>query len=143
MVPPPFAAKVLASLKLRKVLQRLPGILDILLWALCFFGPFYVPGLYLFYYYFINMYFAFSTCRGLYGSLFAWLRSVEHTKTNWREKYHSAVSELVKAGKQQHLPMDSVKHLIIIPQFKEELPTMYETLEVLASHKSAKSQYKV
>jgi hypothetical protein len=41
------------------------------------------------------------------------------------------------------LPFDTVLHVIIIPNYKEEMETLCETLDVLASHTKALTQYKI
>jgi hypothetical protein len=38
---------------------------------------------------------------------------------------------------------DLVLHAIILPNYKEDMDTLKETLEVLASHPQAKSSYEV
>jgi hypothetical protein len=43
----------------------------------------------------------------------------------------------------QPLQLDQVRHLIIIPNYKEDLETLHETLDTLANHQTAKSMYKV
>jgi hypothetical protein len=42
---------------------------------------------------------------------------------------------------QSDLKSNSVTHVIILPNYKEDLGTIHETLRVLASHRTAKKQY--
>ncbi|KAJ3201469.1 hypothetical protein HDU67_001326, partial [Dinochytrium kinnereticum] len=41
------------------------------------------------------------------------------------------------------LPYDHISHIIILPNYKEDMDTLCETLDVLASHNRAVSQYKI
>ncbi|KAJ3367407.1 hypothetical protein HDU91_001458 [Kappamyces sp. JEL0680] len=68
---------------------------------------------------------------------------MQHTKTVWSEKYKTTAAWLLKKGRTDILEFTDVKHVIIIPQYKEDLETSFETLEVLSSHSMAKSHYKV
>jgi hypothetical protein len=42
-----------------------------------------------------------------------------------------------------HFQEDSIIHAIILPNYMEDIETLRETLEVLASHRKAKLQYEV
>lgn len=41
------------------------------------------------------------------------------------------------------LSFSAIEHLIILPNYKEDMETLYETLDVLASHSMALTQYKI
>ncbi|KAJ3372356.1 hypothetical protein HDU91_003784 [Kappamyces sp. JEL0680] len=59
------------------------------------------------------------------------------------EKYCETVGATSAQDARHDMPYDSVRHTIIIPQYKEDLGTMYDTLDVLASHPMALSHYKI
>lgn len=65
---------------------------------------------------------------------------VGHTKTIWKDLYLESVKS---RPSDNPIPFEDVKHIIIIPQYKEELDTMFETLDVLASHSMARLNYTV
>lgn len=73
---------------------------------------------------------------------------VAHTNTDWRLKFKELRQSCqiaenaidVNAG---FLDFEDVLHVVIIPQYKEDMDTMTETLTVLASHNMAKTNYKV
>jgi hypothetical protein len=72
------------------------------------------------------------------SSLHVYRSVVSHTKTNWKAKYKKLIEDRTDV-----LKFEQVFHVIIIPQYKEEMDIMTETLSVLASHSMAKTNYKV
>ena len=73
---------------------------------------------------------------------------VAHTNTDWPVKFKEQrqsfqESENAIDRNDGVLEFEDVVHVIILPQYKEELDTMTETLNVLASHGMAKTNYKV
>lgn len=119
-----FSAKIIAILPLDSIFQRLPGVITVLFLPFVFLGPAYTPHLYTFYYYWIHTIFLISNLKTLFGSINAFYSARKHSMTNWDCKA-------------------DVVHSIIIPQYKEEMGTMFDTLDVLASHPLAISSYKV
>jgi hypothetical protein len=125
---PPFSAKLLSFIPFHSILQRLPGFVALIFIPFCLFAPFYIEIIYIIYYYWLHFVFVFGTIRQLWGSLAAYRASV---------KLHLEFNEL------ENIYSSNVLHIIIIPQYKEEMGTMYDTLDVLASHSLAKDSYKV
>ena len=63
--------------------------------------------------------------------------------TNWLDKYCQMTGTADGSDTRHDLPFDFVEHLIVIPNYKESLDTLCETLDVLASHSRALTQYRV
>jgi cellulose synthase/poly-beta-1,6-N-acetylglucosamine synthase-like glycosyltransferase len=66
-----------------------------------------------------------------------------HSMTNWLLKYTKETGTLDGEDTRHDLPFNHVIHNIILPNYKEEMETLCETLDVLASHSRALSQYKI
>jgi cellulose synthase/poly-beta-1,6-N-acetylglucosamine synthase-like glycosyltransferase len=117
-------AKFISFIPLDSLFQRLPGVITLLFLPFIFLGPAYTPHLYTFYYYWIHSIFLISNLKTLFGSANAFYSARKHSLTNWECK-------------------SDVVHSIIIPQYKEEMGTMFETLDCLSSHPLAKTSYRV
>ncbi|KAJ3054787.1 hypothetical protein HDU99_007696, partial [Rhizoclosmatium hyalinum] len=107
---------------LQQILQRVPGTLLILMIPFTLFTPRYAPDLFAFYYIALNIIFVLSVSRAVVGIWFAW---------------HMAKTNLQLDSR------DDIDHWIIIPNYKEDIETLSDTLEVLASHRMAKQRYKI
>lgn len=124
---------------LRCIFQRLPG-----LGILCFLvpvsliGPFVCPKLFVTYFLFLHLIFLGNALRTVCGMRKAYFLTVESSTTDWRAKYLQS---------NLHPPplvtFDSIIHVILIPNYKESVDTLSETLDVLASHEMARTQYRV
>ena len=125
---PPISAKILGIIPFHSIFQRLPGFVALIFIPFCLFAPFYFELLYIIYYYWLHFVFIFGTVRQLWGSIAAYRRSV---------KLHFDFNQL------EDIKTSSVLHVIIIPQYKEQIETVTETLDVLASHSLARQSYKV
>ena len=66
-----------------------------------------------------------------------------HATTRWTEKYLLETNSDNINSLNHDLPMGHVIHIIILPNFCEDLDTLCETLDVLASHDSAMTNYRV
>ncbi|KAJ3335422.1 hypothetical protein HDU91_002195 [Kappamyces sp. JEL0680] len=134
---------MLGRIPLASILQRLPGVVAIIFIPFCFLGPIYTPAVFSAYYVFLHLAFAFNAARSMVTSRLAFHAAIKHSKTNWAEKYCEKVGVQSIQDTRHDLPYDSIKHVIIIPQYKEDLGTMYDTLDVLASHPMALTHYKI
>lgn len=134
---PDSAAAFLGRIPLASLLQRLPGVVALFFVPFCFFGPIYTPTLFAAYFVFLHLAFAYNATRTAYGARVASVQSRLHFETDWYTKYSQEVTD------NHDLPYDAIRHIIIIPQYKEDLGTMYDTLDVLASHPQALTNYKV
>lgn len=143
LINPNSNASRLGKVPLASILQRLPGLLQIIFIPFCFLGPVYAPATFGFYFVFLHLSFAYNATRSMVASRIAYKRAKEHSTTNWAEKYCQEIGVQSINDTRHDLPFDSIKHVIIIPQYKEELGTMYDTLDVLASHPQALTHYKI
>ena len=143
LINPNSNASRIGKVPLASILQRLPGVLQLLFIPFCFLGPIYAPAIFGFYFLFLHFSFAFNATRSMVASRIAFKRAKEHSTTNWAEKYCQEIGVQSINDTRHDLPFDSIRHVIIIPQYKEDLGTMYDTLDVLASHPQALTHYKV
>jgi hypothetical protein len=135
-------AHLLGKLKLQSIFQRIPGVVYAVFIPFMLFGPMVAPTLFAAYMVFLNVFFILNAFRTFLGSYSAYYGAVEHSRTNWKELY-SRKTGLSITDTRHDLPYDAVRHTIIIPQYKEDFETICETLDVLASHHMALSNYKV
>ena len=140
---PDSAASFLGNIPLASILQRLPGTLVLAFLPFCFLGPIYTPGIYAFYYVFLHLAFFFNVTRTAYAARIAYTQAKIHSTIDWQDKYCMDAKVQSTSDMRHDLPYDCVRHIIIIPQYKEDLGTMYDTLDVLASHPMAITHYKV
>lgn len=143
IINPNSNASRLGKIPLASILQRLPGVLVIFFVPFCFLGPIYAPATFGCYFVFLHLSFAFNAFRSMVTSRIAYKRAKIHSTTNWAEKYCQETGVQSINDTRHDLPFDSIRHVIIIPQYKEDLGTMYDTLDVLASHPMALTHYKV
>lgn len=86
----------------------------------------------------------YQTWRSLCGIYNAHKGVRVHATTDWRQRYCEVAGTASLGDDLRHdLPFDMVDHIIILPNYKEEMDTLCETLDVLASHSMALTQYKV
>ncbi|KAJ3080111.1 hypothetical protein HDU99_009257 [Rhizoclosmatium hyalinum] len=112
---------------LQGLLQRVPGLTLVLAVPFVLFVPSYSPGLFSFYYAFLNVVLVLTVARATAG---VW--------SAWRVSRVNLMDLVSKSG-----PSETVFHWIIIPNYKEELETLRDTLEALASQPAAKLTYKI
>ncbi|KAJ3121763.1 hypothetical protein HK100_012241 [Physocladia obscura] len=117
------------------ILQRMPGFMILLLLLLGFLAPRYTPLTFAAYYIFCNTFLLASTLRTAIGVCFVWFYSYRQHKTNWRNLAETCDTADIRFGE--------VKHLIVIPNYKENIENLRDTLNVLASHSDAKKSYKI
>lgn len=147
-MPPPFRIHVIPFI--RAFLQRLPGILLTSLVPFSFLGPTSFPYIYYMYYAFLKLCTLINAIRTTHGLRTAYHQVVASSQTDWCMKYRSHVNNdsmgkypTTQSRENALKVFDDVRHVIVIPNFKEDLGTLKETLDVLASHARAKSQYTV
>ncbi|KAI9101815.1 glycosyl transferase family group 2-domain-containing protein [Phlyctochytrium arcticum] len=132
-----------ASLPWKPIFQRLPGT-----WLLCmlpfaFLGPVHTPLAFGLYYFILHLAFLTNNARSAYGMYVAYTNAKLYSVTDWLAKYTRDTGTTDGHDTRHDLPYEHVMHVIILPNYKEELDTLYETLDVLASHSRAVSQYKI
>ncbi|KNC97229.1 uncharacterized protein SPPG_07616 [Spizellomyces punctatus DAOM BR117] len=133
----------LAQVPWKPIFQRLPG-----LWLLCmlpfaFLGPVYAPVLFGLYYFALHLAFLVNNARSAYGMYIAYTNAKLYSITDWLQKYCQETGTVDGNDTRHDLPFEQVIHVVILPNYKEEMDTLCETLDVLASHTRAVSQYKI
>ncbi|KAI8909557.1 hypothetical protein EDD86DRAFT_190817 [Gorgonomyces haynaldii] len=136
-------ARNLALIPWKPLLQRLLGVWNVSFVVLCFLGPFYTPTAYSIYYVFLHIIYAINNVRTFWGAYQGYIQSVRHSKTDWVQRYCDKACVSSIYDPRHDLPYSSVQHIIIIPNYKESFDTLCETLDVLASHEMALTQYMV
>jgi hypothetical protein len=133
----------LEQLPLRAILQRLTGVWMICVFFLALFGPLVTPFLYSAYFLGLHVLLFFNQFRTAFAAHETYHSSKSHSTTDWLLKYCQVTGMADGADPRHDLPFDSVSHVIVLPNYKEEMETLCETLDVLASHTRALTQYKV
>ena len=100
-----------------------------------------MPYTFAFYYILLHILCMVNNLRTYWGARKGYIGSVEHSKTNWESEFMAKTGASSTSDFRHDLCFDQVKHVIIIPQYKEDLETIYDTLDVLASHTKAISTY--
>ncbi|KAJ3328375.1 hypothetical protein HDU76_010081 [Blyttiomyces sp. JEL0837] len=67
----------------------------------------------------------------------------EWSTIDWVEKFCAKTGCVNSGDLRAEMRFDDVEHVIVLPNYKESLDTLCETLEVLGSHSRARSQYKI
>jgi hypothetical protein len=121
--------------------QRIPGVLLILLFAMAFVGPAFIPSVYWILVMVLNVFLVTNAVRLGVGLVITAIKTKKYITTDWSRKY----VEFTEKQKLPELPLksDRIKHVIIIPNYKEEFETLCETLDTLANHRDAERNYKV
>ncbi|KAI8901157.1 hypothetical protein BC833DRAFT_578666 [Globomyces pollinis-pini] len=127
----------------KSIFQRVPAAFIILLFPFMLFAPIYSPFLYLFYSYLLHCLIGAQAIKTCYAVYSGYHLSKIHSTTNWLQKYCEDRGVLDGADLRHDLPYDSITHVIILPSYKEDLNTLCETLDILASHRRALTQYRV
>ncbi|KAJ3320939.1 hypothetical protein HDV06_004717 [Boothiomyces sp. JEL0866] len=140
---PKVVTSYLGKLPLQSIFQRVLGVGYVLFIPFCVFGPIYTPIAFTIYYLILNVFLILNNVRTTFGARSAYLGAKKHSQTNWAEKYCETTGASFPDDTRHDLPFDAVRHVIIIPQYKEDMGTMYDTLDVLASHSMALSNYKI
>jgi hypothetical protein len=133
----------LHSLPWNSILRRVPGLLLLCLVPWSVYGPLYFPWAFGFYFLFLHILFFANNIRTAYGVFVTYTESVTTSCTNWLQKYTKETGTSNGSDLRHDLPFDSISHIIILPNYKETMETLCETLDVLASHQRALTQYRV
>ncbi|KAL2917612.1 hypothetical protein HK105_202898 [Polyrhizophydium stewartii] len=127
----------------KPILQRVPGLCIIGLVFFAIFGPAYTPWLFAVYFILLHAMFVANNLRTIYGTFVAYTHSKAHSMTDWYAKYCRETGAIDGSDTTHDLPFDQIMHIIIIPNYKETMDTICETLDVLGSHRRAMTQYKI
>lgn len=125
---------------LSSVLQRLPIFTHLCAALLAIFGPVYAPVAISVLFFCTQCIFVCSQIRSSYGMYKCWQGTKRHSQTDWYSYWRT---ESLRIGGDHVIGIEDVEHVIIVPNYKESLGTLRETLDVLASHPLAPTAYKV
>jgi hypothetical protein len=131
------------SLPLKTMFQRVPALLLLLVGLLCISGPSYFPYLFAFYILLIHVFIVANGIKAAYGAYIGYHEAVKSSMTDWKELYMQKTGTNSLFDTRHDLPFENLLHVVIIPNYKESYGTLGETLEVLASHELALSQYRI
>ncbi|KAI8804531.1 glycosyl transferase family group 2-domain-containing protein [Cladochytrium replicatum] len=131
------------SIPWRSLFQRLPGLWLLCLIPLTIWGPIYTPAIYAVYYTILHVLFLVNNMRSGYGMYISYNSAKVYSTTDWLKKYCDETGTVDGLDARHDLPFDHVVHVIILPNYKEDFETLCETLDILASHTRAVTQYKV
>ncbi|KAJ3409577.1 hypothetical protein HDV05_004394, partial [Chytridiales sp. JEL 0842] len=88
--------------------------------------------------------FMVNNFRLCYGMRTIYLKAIESSLTDWKAKADADSKRIVtRSASKNHLKFEDVEHVIIIPNFKEDIENLTETLDVLSSHRMSKTNYTV
>ncbi|KAJ3024861.1 UNVERIFIED_CONTAM: hypothetical protein HDU68_007704 [Siphonaria sp. JEL0065] len=138
---------------LRHTFQRLSGLAVLLMMPFLMLAPYYAPTFFAFYYTVLMIAISIITFRTVVGIFVTTALSIRKAKTDWMLKREQDVDSLLKlrgsdskaefGADDELMTIQEVMHVIVVPNYKETLGTLTETLDVLASHALAKTNYKV
>ncbi|KAI8592065.1 glycosyl transferase family group 2-domain-containing protein [Geranomyces variabilis] len=133
----------LAQVPWKPILQRLPGTLLLCMLPFAVFGPVYAPTMFGLYYIILHSAFMLNNVRSAYGMYIAYTNAKLYSLTDWVAKYCEATNTVDGNDTRHDLPFEQITHVVILPNYKEEMDTLCETLDVLASHERAVTSYKI
>ncbi|KAJ9102327.1 hypothetical protein QFC21_002727 [Naganishia friedmannii] len=119
---------------LRAILQRLPTTLHLAVAVFAIYGERLAPIAFTCFLWAMHLALINANLRTLYGVLRARQGVFTSATTDWRAKWR-AVSHNEK------LHYDDVVHAIVIPNYMEDIDTLRDTLQNLASHRAAPHSY--
>ncbi|KAL3895811.1 MAG: hypothetical protein SGCHY_004475 [Lobulomycetales sp.] len=128
------------------IFQRVAGAWMLLAIILAVLGPFLAPSAYALYFILLHLVLLTNNARYALSTVTFYYQTIACATTDWLKKYtqHVASSSLDSANKLLPLSVvewDTVLHVIVIPNYCESDGILRETLDVLASHDIARSQY--
>ncbi|KAI8832289.1 hypothetical protein BJ741DRAFT_614924 [Chytriomyces cf. hyalinus JEL632] len=160
----PLVAQIV-QLPWKSVLQRVPGVWLVAVFVLGLLGPAHAPLLFSVYFVLVHVLSLMASLRVAYGAYHAKRMAAKCSYTDWAKEWEQhierssgglTVSSRIDMGAlesgggggmervdREGLSFNLINHVIIIPNYKENMDTLCETLDVLASHSRAISQYKV
>ena len=142
---PSIVARVLHSMPMKSLFQRIPFAALCILSFLMVMGPAHHPLLFSAYIFIVHVFFFASLVRAIYSALYCAYRVRADHNVDWRAFSASSTSESDSPidSKEDSVDFDKIVHIIIIPNYKEDMDTLQETLDVLGSHQIASNQYRV
>ena len=135
--------QLVLQIPFQKIFQRFPGLLVILVLPFSIYGPVYTPIMYTVYFTLLNVLMLWQAIRTCYAVVIGYWNTKMFASIDWYEKYKETTGVVDGNDLRHDLPFNSILHVIIIPNYKEDLDTLMETLDILASHSQSLKQYRV
>lgn len=146
--------------------QRILGLIFLFGFIVAFVGPPFAPDFYWVVTLIVHVFLILGTFRLAGGLAITAFLTERYITVDWWEKFTSKIQEpnsdienrqekdntndkdiRISIPKNDPnndiLQMQDIRHVIIIPNYKENLPTMCETLDMLSNHKRASSWYNI
>ncbi|KAJ3193266.1 hypothetical protein HK101_005129 [Irineochytrium annulatum] len=140
---PGSLASLVAKVPWQPIFQRLPGVWLIAVILFGLFGPAHVPYIFGAYFILLHVFLVGANLRSAWGVNHVRWAAKQTSYTDWLDLYCEKTGALDGFDLRHDLPYCSVVHVIVIPNYKENLETMCETLDILASHPRASTNYKI
>eukprot|EP00158_Paraphelidium_tribonemae_P005324 Partr_v1_DN27278_c0_g1_i1_m38949 putative NA len=121
--------------------QRFPGLILLGFLTVAFLGPPFFPTVYWVVTLSVYTFLVTNSIRLATGLTVTAIKTKAHTETNWKRRYQECIKENESA--EMPITYDEVNHVIVIPNYKEDMATLCETLDTLAAHSCATAKYKV
>ena len=157
---------LLALVPWKPVLQRALGLYSLFFLASLLLGPFLAPVQFSFYYVALHCLFLLNNTRTAWAVVKTYYNCISPLKNSMNtttqgsleEEENMAHTQLSRSTplssttnatstKNTNITLEAMQetlyHMIILPNYKESMETLTETLDVLASHQSALVSYKV
>ena len=77
----------------------------------------------------------------IFGCFMAWRGVASHSSIDWRARHLTQLQSLSAMQQANRIPYESIRHLIIIPNYAEPLSVLQETLYLLSTHPEARTAY--
>ncbi|KAJ3137664.1 hypothetical protein HK101_003862, partial [Irineochytrium annulatum] len=140
---PPAHHALISRIPWQPIFQRLPGVWLISIFLFGLFGPAHVPYIFGTYLLILHLCLVYANMRSAWGIYVARKKSAEHSRTDFLEMYCAKTGSVDGMDLRHDVPMDGVCHVVVLPNYKEGLETLCDTLDVLASHPRASTNYKI
>mmetsp|Transcript_25008 Transcript_25008/g.43180 ORF Transcript_25008/g.43180 Transcript_25008/m.43180 type:complete len:511 (+) Transcript_25008:205-1737(+) len=119
------------------LVQRVQGTLLWILLPFALWGPSHFPVFYALVFTFHHVMMVVVNVQMTYGFYKSARMLVSHLKVDWYQKY----LQFKEKGHRMDVQFEDVHHVVVIPNYKEALDTLTDTLDNLASHRRARSAY--
>ncbi|KAJ3095935.1 hypothetical protein HDU96_000986 [Phlyctochytrium bullatum] len=140
--PSAFSAAVV-KLPWKDIFQRVPGTWLIFMILFSTFGPAYAPYTFGAYYLLLHFMFMASNLRTAWGAYNVNIEARKASYIDWVQRFCDKTGAVDGFDTSVDMPIEHVMHVIILPNYKEDMETLCETLDILASHPRAPTNYKI
>ncbi len=129
---------------LASICQRIPAISHMIIVIISIFGPTYCRLLYTIVLFLTHVVMCITILETLYSTYCAWKGIEQCWKTDWYNLCEQALLNINhNVVNPSRLTFSMIEHIIIIPIYQENFTILQETLDILASHSYAITNYRV